>query len=73
MSDKLMSIVVQGEEHEWSFTFYGNPDHMEDWIDDGLEVYLVENVIPLWIWNAGLERPWCFLQDLFNFKNPFAK
>lgn len=38
---------------------------------DGLNIIVPENIIPAWVVDAGLLRPWCFLQDLWNFKNPF--
>jgi hypothetical protein len=31
------------------------------------------DIIPEWVASAGLVKPWCFLQDLFNFKNPWSK
>jgi hypothetical protein len=29
--------------------------------------------VPIWIAMLGLTKPYCFLQDCFNFKNPFKK
>ena len=71
MSKKLMSVAVRGNNKEWSFNFYGDPKYLDGWRTDGLIVDEIENVIPAWVVNAGLIRPWCFFQDLFNFKNPF--
>jgi hypothetical protein len=71
MSRKLMSVHVRGDRRDWGFNFYGDPAHLEDWRGDGLEVYEVENVIPAWVVALGVVRPFCFLQDLFYFKNPF--
>ena len=65
---KLMSVTVKGKNHEWSFNFQGDPKHLEDWREDGLEIDVVENIIPEWIVDLGLTRVWCFLQDLWNFK-----
>ena len=70
MAKKLMSITVRGKKKEWSFDFYADPKYWPDWEEDGLEVYQVQNQIPTWVVNLGLMRAWCFLQDLFNFKNP---
>ena len=71
MGDKLMFIEVRGKRSTWSFNFYGNPAHLDDWRADGLIVNVIENTIPMWVANAGLTRAWVFLQDLLNFKNPF--
>ena len=72
MSQKLMSITVLGSRKTWSFNFYGDPKYLKEWRDDGLEIGEVQNVIPVWIVNIGLTRAWCFFQDVFNFKNPWA-
>jgi hypothetical protein len=70
MSKKLLAMHVKGTEKEWSFHFYGDPRHLEDWRSDGLAVYQVENIIPAWAADLGLTRIWCFVQDIINFKNP---
>ena len=72
MSKKLMSVTVRGYRKTWSFNFYGDPKHLNEWRTDGLEIGEIENVIPVWIVTLGLTRMWCFFQDVFNFKNPFA-
>lgn len=71
MSRKRMSIVVQGRQKRWSFTFYGDPAHLPDWRADGLDVVEVVNVIPWWA--ARWPRAWCFAQDVFNFRNPWRQ
>lgn len=63
-----MSITVKGSQHKWSFNFYDDPKYLNDWQKDGLEVYIIENTIPMWVVDFGLIKPWVFLQDLFNFK-----
>jgi hypothetical protein len=73
MADKLLSIKVRGVSKKWSFTFYGDPKHLKEWREDGLDVYQIENVIPAWVVGAGLARPWCFLQDALNLRNPWGK
>lgn len=73
MANKLLSIDVRGREKRWSFEFIGDPKHLDEWRADGLEVFEVENTIPIWIADLGLARPWCFVQDLFNFKNPLKR
>lgn len=71
MGEKLICIVVKGNRRTWGFRFKGDPKHLPEWRADGLDVYIPENSIPMWVVRAGLIHPWCFLQDLFNFKNPW--
>lgn len=73
MSNKLMSITVRGAAHTWSFEFYANPKYLDEWVADGLDIVLVENVVPMWVADYGLVRQWCFMQDIFNFKWPWHK
>jgi hypothetical protein len=73
MSKKLMSITVNGKEHTWSFNFYADPQYLDKWQADGLDIVQIENVIPMWVWEAGLTKPYCWLQDIFNFKWPWHK
>ena len=73
MSQKLMSVTVRGNHLSWSFSFYGDPAHIKGWRADGLEVFEIENTIPVGVAGLGLTRAWCFVQDLIHFKNPFRK
>lgn len=66
--DKLLSITVQGKNHKYSFNFYGNMDDVKTWRDEGLEIDVIENTVPVWIVNMGLTKIWCKMQDVFNFK-----
>lgn len=70
---KLLSIHVRGKRKSWSFVFSGDPKHIEEWRADGLQVFEVVNSIPEWAVDLGLTRAWCFMQDVFNFKNPWSK
>jgi len=70
---KRMFVTVRGKRHEWSFKFDGDPAHIAEWQADGLEVYILENSIPAWVADLGMARQWCFVQDLFNFRNPWRK
>jgi len=65
---KLYSVEIRGVEKHWSFPFYGDSKYLEEWRADGLEINEIINVIPEWVVNAGLLKPWVFFQDLFNFK-----
>ncbi len=73
MAKKLLSLHVKGKHKSWSFEFMGDPKHIRDWEADGLEVWEVCNVVPAWVADLGLTRPWVFLQDVFNFKNPWSR
>jgi len=72
VSNKLLSITVRDRNRTWSFEFYADPQYLAEWRADGLEIAEVCNVIPEWV-PAPLIKPWCYLQDLFNFKNPWSK
>lgn len=70
-SKVLMSVTVCGKEKTWSFNFYGDPKYLPEWWEDGLPIGVIENTIPVWVANLGMTRVWCFMQDVFNFRNPF--
>lgn len=71
MSKKLLSVTVQGKEETWIFNFYGDPKYIQEWRKDGLAIDEISNIVPIWVVNWGLLKPWIFMQDVFNFKNPF--
>ena len=71
MNKKLMSVKVCGNSHTWGFAFYGDPQHLDEWRKDGLEVYEIENIVPTWVNDFGMTRLWIFFQDILNLKNPF--
>lgn len=71
MGKKLLSISVKGKNSVWGFNFYADPKHLKTWRDDGLDVAQIENIVPMWVADYNLVNEWCFLQDLWHFKNPF--
>lgn len=73
MARQRLMIAVQGNTQRWMMFIHGDPKHFEEWRADGLQVAVVENTIPEWVAFFGLTRPWCFLQDLLTFRNPFRK
>lgn len=73
MAKKLLLLSVRGREHLWSFEVEADPKYIEEWRADGIEIYPICNIIPEWVANAGLVRPWCFFQDILGFKNPWSK
>jgi hypothetical protein len=60
------SITVRGKDHEWSFSFKANPEHIEAWRADGLDVAVVLYRIPYWAHQMGLTRVWCRAQDVWQ-------
>lgn len=73
MAKTLVGIQVKGKHKTWGFAFYADPEHIPEWQADGLDIDVIENVIPEWVASLWLVRPWCFVQDLWNLKNPFRK
>lgn len=69
---KLYSVEVQGKYHTWHFYTYVNSKFVQEWRDDGVEIVQIMNTVPVWIVDLGLTRIWCFLQDIWDFKNPFT-
>lgn len=68
---RQLSITVQGTRRKWCFDILADPAYLDEWRADGLVVEEVVNTIHVWAVDAGLAGPWCFLQDVFHWKNPF--
>lgn len=43
---KPLTITVRGKQHEWNFEIQADPRYLQEWRDDGLEIYEIENSIP---------------------------
>lgn len=67
------SVVVRGNWKTWSFDVSAEPEHVEQWREDGLEVDEVLNTIPVWVAKMGLTRAWCFLQDLWHLRFSWSR
>lgn len=65
------TVDIRGQRSEWGVPTNLSEDAIEAMRADGLNIIIHENIIPAWVVDAGLTRPWCFFQDLWNFKNPF--
>ena len=65
--NKLLSITVKGKRATYSFRFKGDPRYLDEWRKDGLDIDEIVNTIPLWAQQLGLTRPWCRVQDAWNF------
>lgn len=66
-----MSITVKGKSRTWCFEFIGDEQYLKEWRDDGLDISRTMNEVPVWVVDMGLTRVWCFVQDVWNFRNPF--
>lgn len=72
MSRKHLCILnVRGRDKEWGWYAYLSDEAIKEQCDDGLDVGIICAIIPQWVVNLGLERPYAFVQDIFNFRNPF--
>ncbi len=67
----LHSVEIRGKESTWCIHTYITRDTASAWRADGLTVHEIENTIPDWLVGWFPLRVWCFLQDVFNFRNPF--
>lgn len=68
------SIDVRGKHSEWDVTWDAPQAQIDAMREDGIDVHIVYNSIPAWVVDLGYwpTRTWCFFQDVWNFKNPFA-
>ena len=67
----LATIEIRGREHSWSITTDLPQIAIDAMRQDGIDVGVLRNTIPVWAVDLGLLRPWCFCQDVWNFRNPF--
>lgn len=70
MKDRF-ALIVRGRKHEWVFNIWAEPKCVEDWRADGLTVDRVLNEFPQWVAILGLVKLWCFIEDLYYFRNPW--
>jgi len=64
MTMKLFSIEIKGKHYNWAFDFDGDTKYWQEMLDDGLNVKMIMNTIPLWVVNFRLTRIWVFFQDI---------
>ena len=70
---KRYSLIIQGHQRRWGFEVLADPEHLNDWLEDGIEIEEIVNTYPQWVVVLGLQRPWRFAQDVFQFKNPWRE
>jgi hypothetical protein len=70
MAKKLYSLEIKGKYKKWSFDVFASEENVKEWKRDGLNLYLVENTVPVYIASLGKYpvKIWCFIQDIFNFR-----
>ena len=66
-------LNIRGKTCEWGVTAQLSQQAIDDMRDDGIEIGIIENIVPYWVAAIGAARPWCFVQDIWNLKNPFRK
>ena len=66
-----VALEIQGKSIRWAVTADMPAHQIQAMREDGLEVGILVNSMPMWVLNSGLAGPWMFFQDLLNFKNPF--
>lgn len=72
MLKRRVTLSVRGKAHEWAIDCDMKQDQIDAMTADGIEVGIVHHSVPMWAVDLGLLRPWCFVQNVFNFRNPFA-
>lgn len=70
---KRVTIDIRGKASLWAVESLATTEEIAAMRADGLEVHELVNSGPEWIADLGLTRPWCILQDIWNFKNPFGR
>ncbi len=66
MTWRKYQIEVKGKDKTFVFETYGHSDCYAQWVLEGLDIYPLENEIPVWVWKRKLLKIWCFLQDLLK-------
>lgn len=60
---KRYSLMVRGKRKEWSFEIQAEPEHVEEWREDGLHVDELIAVIPQWAVDLGLMSAWMRIEE----------
>jgi hypothetical protein len=67
----VYQVEVRGKERTWCINTDISAETAQAWRDDGLTVNKLENTIPAWLPAFVPVGLWCFVQDVFNFRNPW--
>ena len=68
-----VELAVRGKTSEWAVHCDMSRGQIDAMVADGVDIGILHKSVPMWAADLGLLRPWCFMQDCFNFRNPFAK
>ena len=61
---KPYSLTIKTDSgKEFSFTTLVDPQYVEEWRAEGIEINELLYVIPEWVVDAGLTKPYMWLQD----------
>ena len=69
---KSVSVTVRGKRSEWVVDCVMRQGQIDAMREDGVSVDEIMYRVPAWAVSIGLTKPWCFAQDVYNFRNPFA-
>ena len=69
---KAVTFDIRGQHHRWSVDAVMSQRQIDDMRADGVDVGELINAVPEWAVDMGLLRPWCFVQDVLSFRNPFG-
>lgn len=64
--NRVFLLTIRGKCEEWAFEINGDERYWQDWLDDGLDIDMVENSCPAWVVDVGLHKIWFFFQDIFR-------
>jgi len=65
---KLYTVETRGKYKTWAINWYCDPKDVDAMREDGIEIFEIVNIVPGWIVDLGLMRPYIFIQDLWNFR-----
>ena len=63
MKKKMLMFIRGKSGAEYIFTVKEDDAHLSGWQADGLPIHEISNIVPGWVASIGLTRPWCWLQD----------
>lgn len=67
MIKRLFALRVKGKSHDYYFQVWLDPQFLDEWREEGIELDEIINTIPGWL-PSVLVKPWVVLQDIFNFR-----
>lgn len=68
---KRLLLTLRGKRDDWTFVVYGDSAHLKEWQSDGLEIYELVGILPMWMQGTPLERPWLLMQKIWQWMRVF--